>query len=122
MNKQSVYTAPGLVPVKPVPLGKVIADQFGVTPTALDLPFTKTKKKEIVNARFLFMAYVSKIAGKGPTFTGNKVGRGHADVIHAVRQYNNRFDTEKEYRGKAMTVLQMIEAGKVLLPEFCHDI
>jgi len=120
METKSPYVvAPGQEPVTQEPLGKVIADQFGVTPQSLDLPFTKTKKREIVNARFFFMYYVSKVKRKGPTATGNKVGRKHADVIHACTQCCNRIDTEKDYRNRAMTVLSKIEQGRVILPEFC---
>ena len=119
-TNQSSLTASVLEQVKQEPLGKVIADQFGVTPTALEIPFSKTKKKEIVNARFLFMYYASKVKGKGPSCIGRKVGRGHADIIHAIRQAGNRINTEKDYREKYSHILLQIEQGRVIIPEFCE--
>lgn len=125
MNKQLFFTAPGLEvqgpKPEPEPLTKVVADQFGVTPAALEVPFSRTRKREICNARYVIINLVSKIQGKGPAFTGRKVGRGHADVIHAVKRYSNYYDTEKDYRTRVNYILHLIENGSVILPEYCQS-
>lgn len=137
MNKaKSFYTAPGLEPPV-ITLQKFIADTFGVSPEVLELPFSKNRKREIINARYAFMYYVSelsnnsnpnkkrkaqgKIKGKGPTLTAKQVGRGHCDVLYAVKIYNNLCDTDKNYRSKAEAILKAIDAQRVIIPEFCQS-
>ncbi len=75
---------------------KVVCDYFSV---ALDILNSKTRKREIVQARQLAM-YFSKMHTKNSLATiglhcGNK---DHATVLHACRTVNNLIETDKQFR------------------------
>ncbi len=75
---------------------KVVCDYFSVP---LDILNSKTRKREIVQARQLAM-YFSKLHTKSSLATiglhcGNK---DHATVLHACRTVNNLIETDKQFR------------------------
>lgn len=75
---------------------KVVCDYFSIT---IDVLNSKTRKREIVQARQLAM-YFSKEYTKSSLATigmhcGNK---DHATVLHAVRTVNNLIETDKQFR------------------------
>lgn len=75
---------------------KVVCDYFSVP---LDVLNSKTRKREIVQARQLAM-YFSKMHTKSSLATiglhcGNK---DHATVLHACRTVNNLIETDKQFR------------------------
>ena len=75
---------------------KVVCDYFSVP---LDVLNSKTRKREIVQARQLAM-YFSKMHTKNSLSTiglhcGNK---DHATVLHACRTVNNLIETDKQFR------------------------
>ena len=75
---------------------KIVCDYFSVP---LDVLNSKTRKREIVQARQLAM-YFSKMHTKSSLATiglhcGNK---DHATVLHACRTVNNLIETDKQFR------------------------
>lgn len=75
---------------------KIVCDYFSVP---LDVLNSKTRKREIVQARQLAM-YFSKMHTKNSLATiglhcGNK---DHATVLHACRTVNNLIETDKQFR------------------------
>ncbi len=75
---------------------KIVCDYFSVP---LDVLNSKTRKREIVQARQLAM-YFSKLHTKSSLATiglhcGNK---DHATVLHACRTVNNLIETDKQFR------------------------
>ncbi|MFH0893829.1 MAG: chromosomal replication initiator protein DnaA, partial [Bacteroidota bacterium] len=75
---------------------KVVCDYFNI---ALDMINSKTRKREVVQARQIAM-YFSKAYTKSSLATigmhcGNK---DHATVLHACRTVNNLMETDKRFR------------------------
>lgn len=75
---------------------KIVCDYFNV---AIDVLNSKTRKREIVQARQLAM-YFSKVHTKNSLATiglhcGNK---DHATVLHACRTVNNLIETDKQFK------------------------
>lgn len=75
---------------------KVVSDYFSIP---VDLMHSKTRKREIVQARQIAM-YFSKILTKSSLATiGSQIGgKDHATVLHACKTVNNLSDTDKRFR------------------------
>lgn len=75
---------------------KVVSDYFNI---AIDLMHSKTRKREIVQARQIAM-YFSKSLTKASLATiGSQIGgKDHATVLHACKTVNNLVDTDKRFR------------------------
>lgn len=75
---------------------KVVSDYFSIP---VDLMHSKTRKREIVQARQIAM-YFSKILTKSSLATiGSQIGgKDHATVLHACKTVNNLFETDKRFR------------------------
>lgn len=75
---------------------KVVSDYFSIP---IDLMHSKTRKREIVQARQIAM-YFSKILTKSSLATiGSQIGgKDHATVLHACKTVNNLSDTDKRFR------------------------
>ena len=76
---------------------KIVCDYFEIQ---VELMKSKTRKREIVQARQLAM-YFSKILTKSSLakiglHCGNK---DHATVLHACKTINNLIETDKQFRG-----------------------
>ena len=63
---------------------EIIADECGITVSQI---LDKTRKKEVINGRFIFCGII-----------GNVVGRDHTTVIHAVRKFKDRIRNEDDFR------------------------
>jgi len=72
--------------------------------------FTKSRKRNIVQARQLSM-YFSKKYTKAPLITiGEQCGgKDHATVIHALKTVANLLDTDKQFRAIADKIEQMLQ-------------
>lgn len=75
---------------------KVVSDYFSIP---VDLMHSKTRKREIVQARQIAM-YFSKILTKSSLATiGSQIGgKDHATVLHACKTVNNLSETDKRFR------------------------
>lgn len=75
---------------------KVVCDYFGLP---LETINSKTRKREIVQARQLAMFFSKKHTKSSLATIGLHCGnKDHATVLHACRTVNNLFETDKRFR------------------------
>lgn len=75
---------------------KVVCDYFGLP---LEAIHSKTRKREIVQARQLAMYFSKKMTKSSLATIGQHCGKkDHATVLHACRTVNNLIDTDKRFR------------------------
>ena len=75
---------------------KVICDYFNIS---IDMLNSKTRKREIVQARQLAMYFAKKLTKASLATIGLHCGnKDHATVLHACRTVNNLIDTDKHFR------------------------
>jgi len=59
----------------------------------------KTRKKEVVNGRFIFCGIMKEYFGYSLKKIGEFVGgRDHTTIIHSVEKYKDRYENEEHYR------------------------
>ena len=75
---------------------KVVCDYFNIS---LEIINSKTRKREIVQARQLSMFFAKKHTKASLATIGLHCGnKDHATVLHACRTVNNLIDTDKQFR------------------------
>ena len=75
---------------------KVVCDYFNLPVEAIN---SKTRKREIVQARQLAMYFAKKHTKASLATIGLHCGnKDHATVLHACRTVNNLIDTDKQFR------------------------
>ena len=75
---------------------KVVCDYFGLP---LEAIHSKTRKREIVQARQLAMYFSKKMTKASLATIGLHCGnKDHATVLHACRTVNNLIETDKQFR------------------------
>ncbi len=75
---------------------KVVCDYFGLP---LETINSKTRKREIVQARQLAMYFSKKLTKSSLATIGLHCGnKDHATVLHACRTVNNLIETDKQFR------------------------
>jgi chromosomal replication initiator protein len=75
---------------------KVVCDYFGLPLEAIN---SKTRKREIVQARQLAMFFSKKLTKASLATIGHHCGnKDHATVLHACRTVNNLVETDKQFR------------------------
>jgi chromosomal replication initiator protein len=75
---------------------KVVCDYFGLP---LEAIHSKTRKREIVQARQLAMFFSKKLTKASLATIGLHCGnKDHATVLHACRTVNNLIETDKQFR------------------------
>ncbi len=75
---------------------KVVCDYFGIT---VDLMNSKTRKREIVQARQMAMFFSKKLTKNSLANIGIACGnKDHATVLHACRTVNNLLETDKQFK------------------------
>ena len=75
---------------------KVVCDYFGIN---IDLLNSKTRKREIVQARQLSMFFAKKLTKASLASIGLHCGKkDHATVLHACRTVNNLIETDKQFK------------------------
>ncbi|MCD4698180.1 MAG: chromosomal replication initiator protein DnaA [Bacteroidales bacterium] len=75
---------------------KVVSDYFGLP---LEAIHSKTRKREIVQARQLAMFFSKKLTKASLATIGLHCGnKDHATVLHACRTVNNLIETDKQFR------------------------
>lgn len=83
---------------------EAVSTYYKISP---DLIFTKSRKREINDARQVVMYLAKKLAKMPLTAIGHKLDRSHATVIHACNAIEDRLSTEKRLAGD----LESIEAA-----------
>jgi len=75
---------------------KIVSDYFGLP---LEAIHSKTRKREIVQARQLAMYFSKKLTKASLATIGLHCGnKDHATVLHACRTVNNLIETDKQFR------------------------
>ena len=77
-------------------ISKVVCDYFNMSVDALQ---TKTRKREIVQARQIAMYFSKSLTKFSLASIGAQIGsKDHATVLHACKTVNNLKDTDKSFR------------------------
>ena len=75
---------------------KVVCDYFDIP---IELMKSKTRKREIVQARQLAMFFSKQLTKNSLANIGIHCGnKDHATVLHACKTVNNLIDTDKQFR------------------------
>lgn len=74
-----------------------VASFYGIS---VDLLFTKTRKREVNDARQVVMYLAKKLAKMPMTVIGQRLDRSHATVIHGCQVVEDRMGLEKKFAGE----------------------
>ena len=75
---------------------KVVCNYFGISS---DMIRTKTRKREIVQARQIAMFFSKSLTKSSLATIGSQIGgKDHATVLHACKTVNNLIDTDKAFK------------------------
>lgn len=85
-------------------IAEAVATYYKIKPDAI---FTKSRKREISDARQVVMYLAKKLANMPLTAIGHKIDRSHATVIYACQAVENRIATESAFASE----IDSIEAG-----------
>jgi len=85
---------------------KIVFDYFGIPYEIRD---TKSRKREIVQARQLAMYHLRKQTKLSLSQIGKMFGKGHCDVIHSIKTVNNLSETDRCYRQDLNAISRRIE-------------
>jgi len=93
-NEQAMtpYTAPGLKTIE-----EIAAEIWEIPVESI---MVKTRKREVVEARQVLMAYRKQQTGKSSNRVGKEYSKDHATVLHAIKTVNNLRETDKVFRYK----------------------
>ncbi|MCH5222040.1 MAG: chromosomal replication initiator protein DnaA [Muribaculaceae bacterium] len=85
-------------------VAEAVASYYNILPDQL---FTKTRKREVSDARQVVMYLAKKLAKMPLTTIGHKIDRTHATVIYAINNIEDRMSTER----KLVADINAIEAS-----------
>lgn len=85
-------------------IADAVAAGFNISP---DLLFTKSRKREVADARQVVMYLAKMVAKMSMTAIGKKLDRTHATVIHACTSVEDRISTNKKFASQ----IESIEAA-----------
>lgn len=92
--------------IKPELVLQIVAEHCGVTTEQI---FSKIRKKEFVEARHIFCAIMKKEFGFSYEHIGQlNNGRDHTTIIHSVKIFNNRCETEEGYKEHSELIINKI--------------
>ena len=81
---------------------KVVCDYFNLSPDQLQ---SKTRKREIVQARQIAMYFSKTMTKSSLASIGSLIGgKDHATVLHACKTVNNLMDTDKRFKGQIESI------------------
>lgn len=69
--------------------------------------YVKTRKREVVEARQVLMAYGKQKTGNSFAKVGKGFNKDHATVIHSVKTVKNLRETNKAFRDKYDTFIDI---------------
>jgi chromosomal replication initiator protein len=85
---------------------QIIADECMVSVADI---VDKTRKREVVNGRFIFCGIMKDYFGYSLKKIGEYVGdRDHTTIIHAVEKYHDRYENEDHFRNAVNTIYNKI--------------
>lgn len=84
-------------------IAQVVSEHFNIDP---DLIYSKTRKREIADARQIVMYLAKKHTKLSSTAIGTKLSRDHATVLHAEKTVSQRASVDKQFQ----SVLAEIES------------
>lgn len=86
---------------------KVVCDYFNLSVESLQ---SRTRKREIVQARQLAMYFAKKYTKSPLSMIGLQCGnKDHATVLHACKQVSNLIETDKQFRSWAEDISKKIQ-------------
>ena len=87
---------------------KIVCNYFNIP---VDMIHTKTRKREIVQARQIAMFFSKNLTKSSLTTIGSQIGgKDHATVLHACKTVNNLMDTDKKFRGQIEELEKKLKA------------
>ena len=85
---------------------KIVCDYFGL---GVDVIYSKSRKRDVVQARQLAMYFSKKLTKSSLTTIGLHCGnKDHATVLHACRTVNNLMDTDKQFKSYVIDIEKRI--------------
>jgi chromosomal replication initiator protein len=85
---------------------QIIADECMVSVSDI---VDRTRKKEVVNGRFIFCGIMKDYFGYSLKKIGEFVGnRDHTTIIHSVEKYHDRYENEDNFRNSVNTIYNKI--------------
>ena len=85
---------------------EIISQETGITISEI---MSRSRKREKINARFIYCAILKNNFGYTLTRIGELLDcRDHTSIRHAVQQYNNRLHTEESFRITVSNILNKI--------------
>jgi len=76
---------------------KIVCDYFNMP---IDIINSKTRKREIVQARQIAMFFAKGLTKSSLATIGSQIGgKDHATVLHACKTVNNLIETDKRFKG-----------------------
>ena len=92
------YSAPGMKTME-----DVAAEVWEIPVEAIK---TKTRQREVVEARQVLMVSRKQLTGKSLNMVGSEYSKDHATVLHAIKTVNNLIETDKVFRVKYETFIE----------------
>lgn len=87
---------------------KTVCDYFGITQ---DIFLSKTRKREIVQARQIAMYLSRNLTKTSLSSIGSQLGgKDHATVLHACNTVNDLLDTDRNFRGFVHDIENMLNS------------
>jgi chromosomal replication initiator protein len=84
----------------------IISEEFGVSSSEIIM---RSRKRETVNARFLFCGIMKRYFGHSLKAIGEMVdGRDHTTVIHAITECEHRMKYEESYKESSNRIYKRI--------------
>lgn len=86
---------------------KIVCDYYRIP---IDLMQSKTRKREIVQARQVSMFFSKSLTKSSLASIGSQIGgKDHATVLHACKTVNNLIDTDKHFRNQISDIEKKIK-------------
>ncbi len=90
---------------------KVVCEYFDLD---IDVLKTKSRKREIVQARQIAMFYSKTLTKSSLTTIGSKIGsRDHATVLHAFKTVKDLVQTDKNFKGYVDEIGRLLDIRKI---------
>ena len=71
---------------------------------------SRIRKREVIDARFMFIAVLKTEFGHTLEHIGEFLGRDHTTIIHALETFRDRYKQYEEYREVADGIFQEIKS------------
>ena len=89
-------------------ISQTVCDYFGLE---LDILHSKTRKREIVQARQIAMYFSKSMTNSSLATIGAKIGKkDHATVLHACKAVNNLLETNRDFKSQVKEIEAQIKS------------